>query len=213
MSAIITNADKAFCKFCFDSGKPDYNTHWLRMTADKTSIVCCPELNKIKCRYCKVAGHTISYCKVLKDKERRVSLAGIAKRGKPVILSDGFTMIVSANGSRSAAKKMTPKEPSMASLGGMFAALDCDDNTMSDDSECEECVASESQEKMEITPPEELVVTSPYLEAVKYGIRAAPQLENEFRGDPDTHTPNGFMGKIEFGKKSETKWADECECE
>ena len=199
--SIITNANKPFCKFCFDSGKPDYNTHWLRETMDKKSVVCCPELKKIKCRYCKEAGHTISYCKVLKEKERQSSLS---KRTKPSISSDGFTMVIKPT---TTLKKKSQVKISTASLSGMFAALECEDAD-------EERPATEIRALKTSFEPMELEPTSSYLQAVKYGIRAAPELEKEFHTDQDQDQDQDQGQKPELKlvyERGAINWADECE--
>ena len=176
-----------FCKFCFDSGKPDYNNHWLRTTTDKNSSICCPELMKIKCRYCKLPGHTISYCQVLREKEQRASLSGITKHSKPSISADGFVTVTSSKSKSVGIRGKATGKASPISIIGMFAGLSCDDN------ECDECDADNAMELGESwRVVEELVVESPYLQAVKFGVRAAPQLVFEY-------------------KRGSTSWADQCE--
>jgi hypothetical protein len=156
---------------------------------DRQSVICCPELKKINCRYCKESGHTISYCKILKAKERSASLVGISKSSKSVISSDGFTMVV--NMKTHAKKKIEPE--SISTISGMFAGLMCDDDDDHDDHddddmkvhECADPIRSPATlwpNQSRVAP--ELVVTSAYLQAVKYGVRAAPELEKEF--NPDT---------------------------
>jgi hypothetical protein len=61
-----------YCKVCQDAGKPEseYRSHFTRESKDPNSKVCCPTLLALECRYCFKAGHTIKYCKVLKDNEK-----------------------------------------------------------------------------------------------------------------------------------------------
>ena len=48
-----------FCKFCFDSNRPEYELHNLRDGYGKT---CCPVLLNMKCYTCGLYGHTPKYC-------------------------------------------------------------------------------------------------------------------------------------------------------
>ena len=48
-----------FCKFCFDSNRPEYELHNLRDNNGKT---CCPVILNMKCYTCGVYGHTPKYC-------------------------------------------------------------------------------------------------------------------------------------------------------
>ena len=77
MSRNSTNTTQIqkFCKVCQDSGKTEaeYRSHFTRDTRDPTSRVICPTLLALECRYCYKKGHTVKYCKVLKDKERVLS--------------------------------------------------------------------------------------------------------------------------------------------
>ena len=61
-----------YCKVCQDAGKSEseYRSHFTRESKDPNSKVCCPTLLAIECRYCFKSGHTIKYCKVLKDNEK-----------------------------------------------------------------------------------------------------------------------------------------------
>lgn len=61
-----------YCKVCQDAGKPEseYRSHFTRESKDPNSKVCCPTLLSLECRYCFKAGHTIKYCKVLKNNEK-----------------------------------------------------------------------------------------------------------------------------------------------
>lgn len=61
-----------YCKVCHDSGKTEaeYRSHCTRESRDPNSKVICPTLLALECQYCFKKGHTVKYCKVLKDKER-----------------------------------------------------------------------------------------------------------------------------------------------
>jgi hypothetical protein len=75
MSATNTKSNtksniKPFCKVCFDAGKPfdEYQSHYVRDAPG--GKVICPTILAQKCRYCLESGHTLSHCKVLKQKKR-----------------------------------------------------------------------------------------------------------------------------------------------
>ncbi len=58
-----------FCKVCYDAKRSDYNTHFLKDFTGPSPVVTCPYLLALKCNYCKMTGHTVSYCDVLKSKK------------------------------------------------------------------------------------------------------------------------------------------------
>ena len=72
MSRKISNSDpiQKYCKVCQDAGKSEseYRSHFTRETRDPNSRVLCPTLLSLECRFCFKNGHTVKYCKVLKEK-------------------------------------------------------------------------------------------------------------------------------------------------
>jgi hypothetical protein len=69
------NTDKAikpFCKVCHDAGKPEseYTSHFVKDIPGTTGVVVCPTLLAQQCGYCHTAGHTVSYCKLLKQHQK-----------------------------------------------------------------------------------------------------------------------------------------------
>ena len=68
-----------FCKFCFDSNRPEYEVHNLRDEYGKT---CCPVLLNMKCYSCGLYGHTPKYC------------TGIVKNSKPKLKNVKFAPTV-----------------------------------------------------------------------------------------------------------------------
>lgn len=71
MSRSNTNNLTAYCKVCQDAGKPEtiYRSHYTRETKDPNSRVICPTLLALECRFCFKKGHTVKYCKILKEKD------------------------------------------------------------------------------------------------------------------------------------------------
>jgi hypothetical protein len=71
------NQRTPYCKVCHDAGKTakEYTSHWVKSQDRKTgkTIVTCPTLNSLDCRYCYELGHTAKYCPALaiKEKERK----------------------------------------------------------------------------------------------------------------------------------------------
>lgn len=64
----------AFCKVCFDAKKPEsvYTSHFVKDVPGFFGKIVCPTLLQQQCQYCKSPGHTVSYCAVLKKKEKMV---------------------------------------------------------------------------------------------------------------------------------------------
>lgn len=65
-------AVKPFCKVCHDAGKPEseYTSHFVKSAPGTTGVVVCPTLLFQECGYCRTAGHTVSYCKLLKQHQK-----------------------------------------------------------------------------------------------------------------------------------------------
>ena len=65
-------AVKPFCKVCHDAGKPEseYTSHFVKSAPSTDGVVVCPTLLSQQCGYCHTAGHTVSYCKLLKQPGR-----------------------------------------------------------------------------------------------------------------------------------------------
>ena len=61
-----------FCKVCHDAGKPEseYTSHFVKDIPGATGVVVCPTLLAQQCGYCHTAGHTVSYCKLLKQHQK-----------------------------------------------------------------------------------------------------------------------------------------------
>lgn len=65
-------AVKSFCKVCHDAGKPEseYTSHFVKDIPGAGGVVVCPTLLAQQCGYCHTAGHTVSYCKLLKQHQK-----------------------------------------------------------------------------------------------------------------------------------------------
>jgi hypothetical protein len=65
-------AVKPFCKVCHDAGKPEseYTSHFVKDIPGAGGVVVCPTLLAQQCGYCHTSGHTVSYCKLLKQHQK-----------------------------------------------------------------------------------------------------------------------------------------------
>ena len=70
--AVVKAVVKPFCKVCHDAGKPEsvYTSHFVKSAAGPTGVVVCPTLLAQQCGYCHMSGHTVSYCKLLKQHQK-----------------------------------------------------------------------------------------------------------------------------------------------
>lgn len=108
-SAIV----KKFCKVCHDAGKPEseYTSHFVRSSTGSDSVVVCPTLLALNCRYCGKAGHTVKFCKELEQKKKaeergvRRAANAVTKKAVPLVkMSSAFEMLESDEDSESEAE-------------------------------------------------------------------------------------------------------------
>jgi hypothetical protein len=88
-----------FCKVCYDAKRSDYNTHFLKDFTGPSPVVTCPYLLALKCNYCKMTGHTVSYCDVLKSKKEEEDAPAKSNRKKESQNGSFFILRVSEDGS------------------------------------------------------------------------------------------------------------------
>lgn len=69
------NANKKFCKVCFDAKKPEsvYTSHTVKSKDLRTGnfVTTCVTLLALECNYCFKSGHTVKYCEVLKENQKK----------------------------------------------------------------------------------------------------------------------------------------------
>lgn len=72
-SSKVAPAPQPYCPHCANIGKPEsvYRSHFVRASADPTSVVVCPELLSTECNHCFKSGHTRTHCPVLSAQEAR----------------------------------------------------------------------------------------------------------------------------------------------
>ena len=107
------------CTMCFNAKREDFNTHSIR---DSTGKVTCPYLLSIICRYCKTSGHTVSYCPVLKAKDKTFV------KKLPYKTSDGFISVNISKQPQTSGyiKKNTDVKADTINICNMFASIDID---------------------------------------------------------------------------------------
>ena len=99
---------KAFCKVCFDAGKP-YTSHYLRSAPGPDGKLVCPTLLNQSCLTCGQRGHTSSYC---------------GKRKEPMTMTAKPTTTMTT-----ATKPMPTKGGHYNPKGNAFGALTDDNDT------------------------------------------------------------------------------------
>ena len=124
------------CSFCSNKGIVEPHNHTIRDFTKKGSPIMCPQLMRLQCNYCKEKGHTVKYCKVLKEKKvnRQSPLSIInPKKHSLIVDSDGFIEIkkTCVNGdsvkNENIMTQNIKKIQKVNILSSMFAALDVDD--------------------------------------------------------------------------------------
>jgi hypothetical protein len=62
-------SNKMYCKVCADAKKPinEVTNHNVKSVQ---GVVLCPTLLSQECRYCKLSGHTVKFCKTLEEKKK-----------------------------------------------------------------------------------------------------------------------------------------------
>ena len=122
------------CSFCSNKGIVEPHNHTIRDFTKKGSPIMCPQLLRIQCNYCKEKGHTVKYCKILKEKK-------VNKKSPLAIINPKkHSLTVDDNGYIEVKKTQTIKEEHIHKiqkvnlLSSMFGALDvedCDDKDIS----------------------------------------------------------------------------------
>jgi len=138
MSSFYRTSNKShitlFCKFCYDCGRGDFDTH---STRNREGKLTCKYLASISCTNCFENGHTISHCRAKKLYNSKTN----AKTG-------GWVSIKKTN------RRLEPNSAVINNIiGGAFSALVVDDD--------EEVVSTSSMEKCEQVN-EELADTGNY---------------------------------------------------
>ena len=120
MSAMSTSFNRncarstaPFCKFCYDAGRGDFDSH---STRDKTGKLTCKFLATISCTRCGENGHTLKYCRA------KMSSSG------PVRKAGEWNTVTKHRGEVGVGGHSSSNVPLSASIGGGFSALIIDDD-------------------------------------------------------------------------------------
>lgn len=130
-----------FCSMCYNLGRADFNTHFLRESRDPKSRVTCPELLNVVCRYCKNKGHTKGHCPALKEKNATTKQPTRETRRNQVG-EDGWSTI--QKNARVAKDTSNDSVDKSFQFKNPFIAISCED---------EEEVVSFSNDTGEALPP------------------------------------------------------------
>jgi len=109
-----TRSTAPFCKFCYDAGRGDFDSH---STRDKMGKLTCKFLASISCTRCGENGHTLKYCRA------KMSNGPVRKAGEwSTVTKRRGEVGVGLSGHSSL------HVPLPASIGGGFSALIIDDD-------------------------------------------------------------------------------------
>lgn len=74
-SNMKSNNVKPFCKVCKDAGKCEsiFTSHFVKSEPGPKGKVVCPTLLALDCSFCHGKGHTVSYCSILKKRNKEIS--------------------------------------------------------------------------------------------------------------------------------------------
>ena len=123
----------SFCSFCASTGIKGPHDHFLRASKVQGAAVVCPKLLASECNWCHRKGHTAKFCGAKKDSEWLATQA--RKEAKSAAFNSGDWMQSAAPIQK---KTITKVAAPKANVVSMFAALDTEDPSSSDE-ECMEC--------------------------------------------------------------------------
>ena len=105
------------CSFCIKKGIKGPHDHKIRDFSKKGNPITCPELINLTCNYCKGKGHTVAYCKILKEKH--------IHKEEPTISSNKRNIL--NNHSQEVKESISNKLQKTNILTSMFDALDVEE--------------------------------------------------------------------------------------
>jgi hypothetical protein len=193
---ISSSPIQKYCKVCHDAGKSEveFRSHFTRTTSDPKSVVICPTLLALECRYCFKNGHTVKYCPTIKEREK------VQKREESSTRRIETSKKIEETSSKS---KNQPKNA--------FACLDCDSD------EEEQHVSNKSVSKVEVkeefpqlcAPIQRSCASINYAAALSAPY-SAPKLanvivQNDFKVGKTSLTPSPWA--YNGPKASEMDWA------
>jgi hypothetical protein len=199
MSKNIANTNKSckpFCKVCQDAGKPEsvFTSHFVRSTTQPGSVVTCPTLLAMECRFCHKPGHTVKYCTILEERKKmdKKRENQIARNNKPALLAE---------------PKKTQQESN--NKNNIYSFLDSNDDS---DSESEKAIinvplSSASQVTETLKPTYAGILNLPRPEVQKLEPAVAVQ-KLEPAAAQSKPEPVPFKSFRKFPMKSWADWSD-----
>ena len=175
----------SFCSFCASAGIKGPHDHFVKSSKALGAKVVCPKLLATVCNFCNKTGHTDKYCG--EKREYNNMMREEQKLAKRIQIDSGDWVETKV---RAPAVLSTATKTNTAKLSGMFAALDMDDNSSSDDEDdCVECETSISVDNFD-QPKQSWAQI----------VKAPTQIQDD---DDDFELP-----PLVFGKKLATRWGD-----
>ena len=112
-NAMNANSMSLFCKFCYDSGRGDFDNH---NTRSRDGKLACKYLASVCCTRCGENGHTVKYCRAKYSTDN-------------LSVGDDWNVVTNPRVRSSSNKKMEVRDRanSVSRLGGAFSALLMDD--------------------------------------------------------------------------------------
>ena len=175
----------SFCSFCASAGIKGPHDHFVKSSKAIGAKVVCPKLLATVCNFCNKTGHTENYCGDKREyNTRKKHEENLARRNK-IDSGDWVETKVKAPAVLSTATKTNTTK-----LSGMFAALDMDDYSSSDDEDdCIEC-----EPKISVTNFDQPKQSWASI------VKTPTPVQDE---DDDFELP-----PLVFGKKPVTRWGD-----
>jgi len=179
----------SYCSFCASSGIKGPHDHFLRASKDVGAPVCCPKLLATECNYCHRKGHTIKFCGA--KREQQMLAAQARAKAKATKLNSGDWMTTAGTAPSVRPPAELPQQPKVK-ITSMFAALEMEDPSSSDEDECIGCESGADCAQAHTCGEE----TSTWARVVREG---KPKVEED-----DEELP-----PLIFGRRLATRWGDE----
>jgi hypothetical protein len=198
-----------FCGFCASSGIQGPHDHFLRMTKDPQSRICCPKLLVTECLGCGKFGHTAKYCGELKWNQKQAKQAQ-AIANKKAFVSGSWRQVGQGEGlhvTRSAAHPLIVIKAQVQNRYAAIDMLDEDENETDgvdkfNDTLAADCAGGDEKTWSQIVQQNGLnhVLHKPVA-------NAGQRVETYDQDSDDDELPP--VDKIVWGKFGATKWSDQ----
>ena len=181
----------SYCSFCASAGVKGPHDHFLRASKDVGAPICCPKLLATECNYCHRKGHTIKFCGAKREQQMLASQA--RARANAAKMKNGEWMTATGSAPSVRAPAVLPVLPT-AKITGMFAALEMEDPSSSDDED--ECMGCESGV--------DCAQAHTCTEATTTWAQVVREGKSKVEDEDDEELP-----PLIFGRRAMTRWGDE----